>query len=614
MRTGSSRFQRLGNRLAVALVPLCVLMVVSVADGGPAVAERGPVASRPVVLAADFEALVDRYLCEVRGVGCSVPGGMSAESFQRRIETQQRLLGDLEQIDRASLTLEQETDFRFLEGILKANIREGQEVQRWRQDPRRYLFTNGMIFKIQADPRHPDDRGRGLIRDLQGLRAGLEQGRENLTEYIPNWLLYSNARIDGTIIVMQEHVPDFAARLDPAIGQELLAEAESTIEALRDFRVFVNDEWTERPEGDFKIGADLYNYLHENRHQFPAADRELEQISAGERGFTRVPDYHDWGWKQYEIAEHHLEAKAASMDPTKTWLEIIRETKSLHPFNEQLVYEGIVLSRRTREWTIANDLVSIPWDDDDQLMVASDPSMSSSQWWGFGPGYLPAGNMSKKMAWPIIPIQPEWAPDVAEENLTEKDWSFFYAIGPHEAYPGHHLMRLYQNRNERPLRRYESSYSNQAWCYYIEWELTPRPEYGFFPPELQDRYELEILRLKLWRMGRVIIDSGLHTGRMTWEEAVDVESNRTGFVRRGAEINIDGIAGGGTGTAAPTVGYFQWMLLRQDYFNKMRELDQKGTLKDFHDRVYRIGFLPVELVRDEMMGELETEFRPEWRR
>ena len=361
MRTGSSRFQRLGNRLAVALVPLCVLMVVSVADGGPAVAERGPVASRPVVLAADFEALVDRYLCEVRGVGCSVPGGMSAESFQRRIETQQRLLGDLEQIDRASLTLEQETDFRFLEGILKANIREGQEVQRWRQDPRRYLFTNGMIFKIQADPRHPDDRGRGLIRDLQGLRAGLEQGRENLTEYIPNWLLYSNARIDGTIIVMQEHVPDFAARLDPAIGQELLAEAESTIEALRDFRVFVNDEWTERPEGDFKIGADLYNYLHENRHQFPAADRELEQISAGERGFTRVPDYHDWGWKQYEIAEHHLEAKAASMDPTKTWLEIIRETKSLHPFNEQLVYEGIVLSRRTREWTIANDLVSIPW-------------------------------------------------------------------------------------------------------------------------------------------------------------------------------------------------------------------------------------------------------------
>ncbi len=41
----------------------------------------------------------------------------------------------------------------------------------------------------------------------------------------------------------------------------------------------------------------------------------------------------------------------------------------------------------------------------------------------------------------------------------------------------------------------------------------------------------------------------------------------------------------------------------------MRELDQKGTLKDFHDRVYKIGFLPVPLVRDELMHDLEHEYR-----
>ena len=45
-----------------------------------------------------------------------------------------------------------------------------------------------------------------------------------------------------------------------------------------------------------------------------------------------------------------------------------------------------------------------------------------------------------------------------------------------------------------------------------------------------------------------------------------------------------------------------------DYFQKMRELDQKGTLKDFHDRVYKIGFLPVVLVREEMFHQLEEEF------
>ena len=565
-------------------------------------------------LASNFEQLVDRYLCDVRGVDCRLPADMSAASFARRIEVQQAILADLEKIDRGTLTLEQDIDWRFLRGILKANIRAEGEVQRWRQDPRQYVFTNGIIFKIQADHRHPDERGRDLVGELRTLRARMQNAEDNLTQYIPNWLIYSNARIDGTVIVMEEHVPTFADRLAPELRDELRREAEQTVIALGRFRSFVNDEWTKRPQGDFRIGADLYNYLHEHRHQIPTADRDLERISRGERGFTRIPDYHEWGWKQYRIAEGHLERKAAMMDPDKTWKEIIRETKSLHPFNEQLVSEGIWLSRKTRDWTIENDLVTIPWDDDDQLMVASDPSMSASQWWGYGPGYLPAGHSSKKMAWPVIPIQPEWANDIAEENLTEKDWSFYYAIGPHEAYPGHHLMRLYQHRNERKLRRWEKSSSDQGWCYYVEWELTPRPEYGFFPADMQDRYELEILRLKLWRMGRVIIDSGLHTGRMTWEEAVDVESERTGFVRRGAEINIDGIAAGGTSTAAPTIAYFQWMLLREDYFSKMRELDAKGTLKDFHDRVYNIGFIPVELVREQLMADLERQYRPEWRR
>ena len=592
-----------------ALLVTIGLMVSAAAFAGPGDAPGS--ARKP---AQNFEKLIDRYLCEVRGVGCPLPGDMSAESFASRIRAQAAILDDLEKIDRGTLTLEQDIDWRFLRGILKANIRAESEVQRWRQDPREYVFTNGIIFKIEADHRHPDERGRDLVAELQRLRARLLNAEENLTEFIPNWLPYANARIDGTVIVMQEHVQKFAKRLAPDLRDALLEEADLTVAALGRYREFVNAEWTKRPEGDFRIGAELYNYLNEHRHQLPTADRSLEQISRGERGFTRLPDYHDWGWKQYEIVEGHLERKAAWIDPDKTWREIIRETKTLHPFNEQLVYEGVILSRETRDWTIENDLVSIPWEDDDMLMVASDPSMSSSQWWGFGPGYLPAAHQSTKMSWPIIPIQPEWPADVAEENLTEKDWSFYYAIAPHEAYPGHHLMRLYRNRNERKLRRYEYSYSDQAWCYYVEWELTPRPEYGFFPADMQDRYELEILRLKLWRMGRVIIDSGLHSGRMTWDEAVTVESERTGFVRRGAAINIDGIARGGTNTAAPTVGYFQWMLLRDDYFNKMRELDQKGTLKDFHDRVYRIGFLPVELVREQLMVELEREFRPEWHR
>ena len=270
------------------------------------------------------------------------------------------------------------------------------------------------------------------------------------------------------------------------------------------------------------------------------------------------------------------------------------------------MFAHLEAARRTREWVKERDLVTIPWEDDDDIMMAAPPSFWMSQWWGDS-GNVPDGSTFRKAAWTIIPVNPDWPEHVAEANLTEKDYTFMNAIATHEAYPGHHLMGLYQNENPRKLRVYESSYSNQAWCYYIEWDLTPN--YGFYPKDKQELYTLEMLRLKLWRMGRVIIDSGLHTGRMSYNEALELETSRIGFVRQGGQINVDGIAAGGGAYAAPTLGYFEWMLLREDYFKKMRELDQKGSLKDFHDRVYKIGFLPVPLVRETLFHRLEQEFR-----
>ncbi|MBA3887615.1 MAG: DUF885 family protein [Acidobacteria bacterium] len=403
--------------------------------------------------------------------------------------------------------------------------------------------------------------------------------------------------------------PDSCLYPAPGPGPACVARGREQEDAreLGRFRTFINTELTKKPAGNYQIGADTYNALHRTKYMFDSNDIHLRRIARGMPGFAELPAYHDWGLRQFGILERQLELKAKQIDPNRTWLQIIRDMKQHHPSAEALVYEHLEAARKTRDWVIEQDLVTIPWDDDDGIMVAAPPTYTSMQWWGFA-GTVPAGSPFRKSGWTIIPPDPDWDQKTIDENLTEKDYSFMYAIATHEVYPGHHLQRLYQNANPRPLRVYESSYSNQAWCYYIEWELTPNG--GFYPADKQDLYTLEMLRLKLWRMGRVIIDSGLHTGRMSYDDAVTLETDRIGFVRRGGQINIDSITEGGSGTAAPTLGYFEWMLLREDYFKKMRELDQRGTLKDYHDRVYKIGFLPVTLVREALFHELEQEFRP----
>jgi Bacterial protein of unknown function (DUF885) len=553
-----------------------------------------------------FETLVDTYLRDVRGVGGRAPNDMSAQSFERDLQVRRDILKQLQAIDRKALTFDQDIDYRFLESILKADIAEDEKVKRWQQNPRAYLNINTLNYRLDADPRPPSARAAELVDDLKQLQARMASGRKNLSQYVPRWVELTHPMLDGIDTILTRQVTAFAERA-PDQKTVLLAENQKTIAALKEFRTFISTELARKPEADWRIGAELFNTLHQTRYMFNDDDVNLRRIARGMPGFTRVPVYHDWGWKQFRILEQQLEVQAKKIDPKRTWLQIVKETKKDHPSAENLVFAHLEAARKSRQWVIDKDLVSIPWKDDDAIMVAAAPNQWMTQWWGWGPG-VPAGSKSRKSAWTIIPPNPEWPEEVIEDNLTEKDYSFMYAIATHEVYPGHHLQRLYQNEIPRKLRVYESSYSNQAWCYYIEWELTPNN--GFYPPDKQELYTLEMLRLKLWRMGRVIVDSGLHTGRMGYDEAVQLESERIGFVRRGGQINIDSITEGGSGTAAATLGYFEWMLLREDYFKKMRELDQKGTLKDFHDRVYKIGFLPVTLVREALMRQLEEEHRP----
>jgi hypothetical protein len=586
------------QRLFAALL-ICSACIISVTPL-PARANAQAEALNP-----EFETLVDRYLEQVRGIGGSEPHDMSAERFARDQQTRRNILQDLRAIDRATLSFDQDIDYRFLESILVPAIAEAEQVKRWQQNPRDYLELARLNYLLDADPRAPELRAAEMIDELRLLQTRMANGQKNLREYIPRWVELSHPMLDGVQAILENQVTRFAERV-PGSRAQLLEENSKTIAAAEAFRRFMQRDLPKMPEGDWRIGADLFNTLLESKQLFTQT-MDMRRIARAQDGFMRVPDYYDWGWRQFGIVEKQLEVQAQKIDPNRSWLQIIKDTKKDHPSAENLVFAHHEATRKSREWVIEQDLVSIPWQDDDAIMVAAAPNQWMTQWWGWGPG-VPAGSSSRKAAWTVIPVNPDWPLEVQEANLSEKDYSFMYAIATHEVYPGHHLQRLYQNENHRKLRVYESSYSNQAWCYYIEWELTPN--YDFYPADKQELYTLEMLRLKLWRMGRVIIDSGLHTGRMSYDDALELETERIGFVRQGGQINIDTITEIGGYMSPATLGYFEWMLLREDYFKKMRELDQKGELKDFHDRVYRIGFLPVTLVRESLMYELEQEFRP----
>ena len=81
---------------------------------------------------------------------------------------------------------------------------------------------------------------------------------------------------------------------------------------------------------------------------------------------------------------------------------------------------------------------------------------------------------------------------------------------------------------------------------------------------------------------------------MTYDEALDLEINTIGFVPVAPRsISTASFPGG----SAPPCPHRRSVTssgccCAKTTSRRMRELDQIGTLKDFHDRVYNIGFLP----------------------
>lgn len=179
--------------------------------------------------------------------------------------------------------------------------------------------------------------------------------------------------------------------------------------------------------------------------------------------------------------------------------------------------------------------------------------------------------------------------------MVEHDWGVIMVTAPHETYAGHHIQGLYQVNNPRALRRENSiSIFSEGWGLYNEQLFK---ETGFFP---NDKILLRQLQLRLWRNARVIYDVGLHTEKMTYDEAVKLMTEGVGFLPWAAQLEID------ASCASPGyfIGYFTGMMeilkMREEY-KKMK--GEQFTVSDFHEKLLKVGSMPIPLMREGLFLE-----------
>jgi len=103
----------------------------------------------------------------------------------------------------------------------------------------------------------------------------------------------------------------------------------------------------------------------------------------------------------------------------------------------------------------------------------------------------------------------------------------------------------------------------------------------------------------LLRNVRYIVGIEMHTGKMSFDQAVDF------FVKEGYQSRAVAETETKRGTSDPTylvytLGKLEIMKLREDYKKKM---GAKFSLEEFHNQFLQQGFPPVKIIRKAMLGD-----------
>ena len=159
----------------------------------------------------------------------------------------------------------------------------------------------------------------------------------------------------------------------------------------------------------------------------------------------------------------------------------------------------------------------------------------------------------------------------------------------HEGIPGHFLQISIANHLGDEIRRqHEDSVFTEGWALYGE-EMLSRE--GLYPEDSAGAGQ--VLRLSRYRSARIGVDVNLHSGRWSFEQAVQYFMEAGGLDHEAAEGEAAGAASNPSQKISYIVGKWQIMHLLGRYRDREGPNFRLGA---FHDQLLSYGSLPVSVV------------------
>jgi len=455
------------------------------------------------------------------------------------------------------------TDRRAFLSYLRTALFYQDRHPRWQLDPQTHSGTAAnTVFHLLI--RHPGNL-RAVTPDILSVLADiprfLDEGLECLRRPVPLWTKLAVRSSSRAATFLEETSAQVVPHADsPARARRLFAEAAAA------FRVYARrlEQIPKGPADGFAVGRTNFEFLLRERMGTDASSVEL--LAEGQRLVAEVS------------AELRREAAKFGRRPAHETIERLRD--EWQPSAGDLLAEYRRVTTDIKERLGKADIVTLPRRE--RLKVIPVPDFLREQ--------FPTAAYSAPGPFDRDQTGIFWVNDLskhaksAEQRGAEIAQHFGLELTcAHEAYPGHHLQFIVQNRHPSRLRRmFSHAVFYEGWTLWCEELCIERKIYRAPHARLVQLHDA------LWRAHRILVDIGLHTGGMSHAAATKHMMDNVGFTKARAAADVNWY------TAAPTVP-MSYLLGRERV--KALFASHRGSLRQFNDRLLSHGAVPLNWFR-----------------
>ncbi|WP_433353822.1 DUF885 domain-containing protein [Microtetraspora malaysiensis] len=494
-------------------------------------------------------------------------GDFTEAAFTARERAAERWLERLSAERAPGESADDEIDRELVLSHLRGSVASARWPE-WRRDPAPYVnaIFGALFTPFQQRLKPEAELVESAVARLAEVPAVLAACRANLDPGLAADLLIARGLGQARTArrFLTETVPGLVA--DPVLRARLAAAAEPAAAAFDDFVVFLSGFTA---GGTWRMGEELYSTLLREREMLGYGAAELHE--KGRRA-----------WDEIDARMREVAPRVGSGEWGEDWRAAMESLMDDHPETlEGMRAEYEAETLRARDFVREHGLVTFP--EGEECLVLPSPEFQRPIL--AVASYLAPPPLSASRSGVFyVPFTPQdFTPEQVRQRLRTNCRAQMPSIAVHEAYPGHHWHLGWMAGNPRKVRKiFRTPYFTEGWALYVEGMLH---EQGYFDTPAT---ELAHLDCRIFRAARMVVDTALHCGDMTIEEAETFMATKASLSPGTAKGEVNRYCAWPTQAPSYLTGALEIRRIRDDY---------AGDLRKFHDQIAGNGGLPLGLAR-----------------